>query len=85
MDYDLHEKFEVYQRCGVKEYVVWQTRGKRLDWFRLTNGEYVPLPLDADGVIESRIFPGLRLAVGSLLEGDLERVLSELRKGIETS
>ena len=83
-EYDLHEKLEVYQHHGVQEYIVWQTIDERLDWFRLVEGEYVPMTPDKEGVIESQVFPGLRLAVGALLEGDLARVLSELQKGLAT-
>ncbi|MBI1924435.1 Uma2 family endonuclease [Candidatus Poribacteria bacterium] len=83
-DYDLHEKLEVYRRNGVKEYIVWQTQDERLDWFRLVEGEYVPLTPDEKGVILSEVFPGLRLAVRALLEGNLAGVLSELQKGIST-
>ena len=83
-DYDLHEKLEAYLRNGVAEYIVWQTQEGRLDWFRLVNGEYVPMVPDADGLIESQIFPGLRLAVNALMGGDLATVLFELQKGLET-
>ena len=38
-DYDLQDKLEVYRRCGVQEYIVWQTQEKHLDWFQLVNGE----------------------------------------------
>ena len=82
-DYDLHEKLEVYCRNGVQEYLVWQTQDKRLDWFQLIESEYVPLTPDADGVIQSQVFPGLRLAVEALLEGELAFVLAELQKGLE--
>ena len=84
-DYDLQDKFEVYQRCGVQEYIVWQTQDRRLDWFQLVNGEYVALIPDAEGVIESRIFPGLRLAVAALLAGDWAKVSSELQTGLQTT
>ncbi len=84
-DYDLHEKLEAYLRNGVAEYIVWQTQERRLDWFRLVNEEYVPMLPDAEGSIESQIFPGLRLAVNALIEGDLAAVLSELQKGLETA
>ena len=83
-DYDLHEKLEAYLRNGVAEYIVWQTQEGRLDWFRLVNEEYVPMVPDAEGLIESQTFPGLRLAVNTLMEGDLATVLSELQKGLET-
>ncbi len=84
-DYDLHEKLEVYRCNGVQEYIVWRTQDERLDWFRLVEGEYVPLTPDEDGVIQSQMFPGLRLAVRALLEGNLAFVLSELQKGISTA
>ena len=32
----------------------------------------------------SRVFPGLRLAVAALLQGDLATVLVELQKGLQT-
>ena len=83
-DYDLHEKLEAYLRNGVAEYIVWQTQEGRLDWFRLGNEEYVPMSPDAEGLIESQTFPGLRLAVNALMGGDLATVLSELQKGLET-
>ena len=83
--HDLHEKLEAYQRNGVQEYIVWQTQARRLDWFRLVDGKYVPLTPDADGVIHSEVSPGLCLAVDALLAGNLALVLSELRKGLSTA
>jgi Uma2 family endonuclease len=85
VDYDLQDKFEIYQRCGVQEYIVWQTQDRRLDWFQLVNGEYVALTPNAEGVIESRIFPGLRLAVAALLAGDWTKVSLELQTGLQTT
>lgn len=83
--YDLHEKLRVYRRSGVQEYVVWRVYDKQLDWFRLINGEYVPLAPDASGVIHSQVFPGLRLLASALLSGDLASVLAELQKGLGTA
>ena len=83
-DYDLHEKLDAYLRNGVAEYIVWQTQEGRLDWFRLVNEEYVPMVSNAEGLIESQTFPGLRLALKALIEGDLAAVLSELQKGLGT-
>ena len=85
VDYDLREKPGVYCRTGVREYVVWQTLDKRPDWFRLAESEYLSLTPDTDGTVHSEVFPGLRLAVPALLEGDLARGLSELQKGLETA
>ncbi len=84
-DYDLQDKLEVYRRCGVQEYIVWQTQEKRLDWFQLVNKEYVTLAPNAEGVIESQVFPGLRLAVAALLTGDRAKTSSELGAGLQTT
>jgi Uma2 family endonuclease len=83
--YDLHDKMNVYRRNGIQEYIVWQTYEKRLDWFRLREEEYVLMTSDESGIVKSEVFPGLRLAVAALLEGDLAEVLSELQKGLETN
>ncbi len=80
--YDLHEKKKIYRRNGVKEYIVWRVKDQQLDWFTLQEGAFVQLAPDANGIIESTVFPGLRLAIPSLLTGDMQTVLAELQKGI---
>jgi Uma2 family endonuclease len=82
--YDLHEKLNVYRRNGVREYVVWQTFDKKLNWFKLRGQEYVTLEPDADGVIKSEVFPGLWLATNALLQGNLAEVLAVLQSGLNT-
>ena len=62
----------------MQEYLVWQVYEQRIDWWSLDNGQYVPLVRDAAGIIESKIFPGLRLNVAALLAGDLPAVLAAL-------
>jgi Uma2 family endonuclease len=84
VSYDLHEKRRVYHRSGVQEYVVWRVYDKQVDWFCLERDEYVSLMPDESGVVHSRVFPGLRLAVRALLTGDLAAVLAELQEGLET-
>jgi Uma2 family endonuclease len=76
--YDLHAKKEAYRRAGVPEYIVWRTIDGQIDWFRLHGGEYVRVEPDADGIIESEVFPGLRLAVDSMLAGDVAGVLAAI-------
>jgi Uma2 family endonuclease len=74
--YDLNAKMESYRRNGVQEYVVWRIYDRQVDWFRLEEGRYVVLPPDSEGVIHSRLFPGLCLDAPALLAGDLARVLA---------
>ena len=40
---------------------------------------------NAEGVIESQVFPCLRLAVAALLAGDIVQVSSELPTGLQTT
>ncbi len=79
---DLGDKKRAYRRNGIKEYLVWQVFEGKLDWFSLQDGEYVPLPVDADGVMRSRVFPGLWLAVADLLAGNMPQVLAVLQTGL---
>lgn len=79
--YDLHDKKDAYRRAGVLEYVAWRVLDEAIDWFRLQNGEYVHIQPDADGMIESTTFPGLRLNVTAMLAGDRAGVLAALGVG----
>ncbi len=76
--YDLHDKMRAYRRNGVREYVVWRVLDQAVDWFRLTEGEYVRVEPDERGIIESAVFAGLRLHVAMMLTGDLAGVLAHL-------
>ena len=79
---DLPDKLRAYRRNGVQEYLVWRVLERQIDWFVLSDGEYRPLAATAGGMLESRVFPGLRLAVDALLHGDIAGVLAELRNGL---
>jgi len=78
VSYDLHAKKRVYERNGVKEYIVWRTLDCQIDWFILENGKYVNLTPDDAGVIHSREFDGLRLNITAILNGDMALVLGSL-------
>lgn len=83
---DLHQKFNIYRRTGVQEYIVWRTQDHALDWFRLDEtGNYERVEPDADGILRSEMFPGLWLAVAKLLNGELAAVLTELQNGIASA
>ncbi|MBR8827140.1 MAG: Uma2 family endonuclease [Gomphosphaeria aponina SAG 52.96 = DSM 107014] len=81
--YDLYDKKRAYRRNGVKEYFVWQVYEQQLDWFRLTNDEYVCLSPDG-GILRSEVLPGLWLAVDAWVGGDMGRVLAVLQEGINS-
>jgi Uma2 family endonuclease len=75
---DLRDKRRAYCRNGVREYIVWRVAEGRLDWFCLEGDEYQPQAPDAQGLLHSRVFPGLRLPVESLLACDTAKVLAAL-------
>jgi Uma2 family endonuclease len=75
---DLRDKRRAYCRNGVREYLVWVVSEKRVEWFILEDDEYVPQQPDAQGLLHSRVYPGLRLPVASLLACDTARVLAAL-------
>jgi Uma2 family endonuclease len=81
---DLNLKLQVYQRNGVQEYIVWETRSNRLTWFSLQKGQYVSLVPDKQGMIHSQIFPGLCLDVQALLTNDLRTVIAVLQHSIDS-
>jgi Uma2 family endonuclease len=83
--YDLHDKLRVYRRNGVQEYLVWRVSDEEVDWFELQEGRYVALPADADGIVRSRVFPGLWLAAEALLDGDLAAVLRVVQSGLASA
>ncbi len=81
--YDLYEKKRVYRRNGVQEYIVWQVYDRRISWFSLEEGEYIELLPDQHGSIESRIFPGLVLAITATIDQDLKQILTLLQSGLD--
>lgn len=82
--YDLHEKFTVYRRNGVREYLVWRVDDGAVDWFVLEGSEYHRQEPDIDGHLKSRTFPGLWLDPAALLAHDAGGVLAALQKGLAT-
>jgi Uma2 family endonuclease len=80
--YDLVTKHEVYRRNGVREYLIHRVYDGAIDWFALRDGQYEPLPVDADGIIRSLAFPGLWLKAASLVDQDMPEVLRVLQLGL---
>ncbi|WP_269086023.1 Uma2 family endonuclease [Chroogloeocystis siderophila] len=71
-----YDQKNAYRRNGVQEYIIWQIYENKLDWFELSEGEYRQLEPDKEGVVRSRVFPGLWLAITALLEGKMTQVLA---------
>lgn len=82
---DLHAKFKVYRRSGVREYLVWQTETRRIDWWALREDDYFLIAANEHGIIASRVFPGLRLDVPAMLADDMRRVMQALQAGLASA
>ena len=82
--FDLNEKKADYARAGVREYIVVELEPDRLHWFFLRDGQFEDLPVAADGIHRSEVFPGLWLDAAALLAEDLDRVVGVLEQGLQT-
>lgn len=56
----------------------------RLSCFELRDSQYEQIDSDSDGVIYSRVFPGLNIAMLPLLTGDMAGGMADLRKGLKS-
>lgn len=81
---DLNRKKHDYQKAGVREYVVLALRMQQVFWFVRQRGKYREVPLPADGLFRSRVFPGLWLDAEALLRSQRPRVLAALRRGLSS-
>lgn len=77
-------KKQVYRRNGVQEYIVWQSFENKLDWVELIDAEYQPILPDEQGIIRSRVFPGLWLKADALLSGDRLAVVQTVQAGVQS-
>ena len=82
---DVRDKLASYRRALVMEYLVWRTEDQAVDWWMLEEDEYRPLPAEGDGILRSRIFPGLWLDKHALLAGDGPKVLTKLQEGLKSA
>lgn len=81
---DLGAKLQAYRRNGVAEYLVLLPREQEVRWFSFAAGETVQIEPDADGVLRSRVFPGLYFQPTLFWQGNLAGVLAVLRNGLAT-
>lgn len=83
--YDFHTKRRIYEQCGVQECLIWRVYDQEIDWFSLQENQYVVLKPNEQGVIFSRVFPDLVLAVSDLLAGRYAQVLATLQQHLPSS
>jgi Uma2 family endonuclease len=82
--YDLHQKLDLYEEAGVKEYIAVLIYEREVRWHRLTKKGYQLRGPGADGIHRSVVFPGLWLDGKALLAGDMARVLAVLQDGLKS-
>ena len=82
---DLGPKSRLYERTGVREYIVAVAPAKHLIWKARVDGKFQPIEPDADGIIRSRCFPGLWLDAAALWSQDQARLFAVLHEGLATA
>ena len=72
---DSHDKLRAYCRNRVPEYLIWLVSERRLKWFVLEDDTYIEISPDAQGMLRSRICPGLVLPIEGALRCDAAAVV----------
>lgn len=77
---DRGDKFREYEQGGVREYWMLDSQRRRAEFYRVgSDGFYVPVSPDADGVYRSEVLPGFWLKVDWLWQRPLPRLLEILK------
>ena len=84
VSYDLHEKLEIFERNGVREYIAWLVEDRSIEWFVLRGGRFERLAPGEGGIYRSEVFPGLWLDPLALVQGDMESVMHAAQQGLAT-
>jgi Uma2 family endonuclease len=82
---DTGKKRSLYERSGVREYLIVRPKEQHISWLELAQGKYHDLKPDADGLLQSRIFPGLWLDSTALWNGDLSGLAESTQRGAATA
>jgi Uma2 family endonuclease len=84
VSYDLTEKLKVYERNGIREYIVWRVVDRQVNWLVLREAGYESLAPSEDGILRSTIFPGLWFDPSALLDKNFGRLLNVLDHGLDS-
>jgi Uma2 family endonuclease len=82
---DLNAKMRDYERYGVQEYLVVIMREREVRWFVRRKDRFTPMKPDADGVLKSKLFPGLWLDTAGVFDRTARRLLATLRQGLASA
>jgi Uma2 family endonuclease len=81
---DSGAKLKLYERSGVREYIIVGPKAQRVIWRELVNDRYSEIAADGDSLCCSRVFPGLWLDPAALWQGDLAAIAAVVKKGVKT-
>lgn len=79
---DAGAKLRLYERSGVREYLIVQPGRRQLAWRELESGAYRVVEAGDDGIFRSRVFPGLWLDAAALWNDDVQALLATLQRGL---
>jgi Uma2 family endonuclease len=79
---DLNQKKRDYETFGVQEYLVILAPTQTVKWWELVEGEYQEIPVSGDGLLHSRVFPGLWLDPVGPFQATNRPLLHALRLGV---
>jgi Uma2 family endonuclease len=80
---DLGVKLDLYCRAGVREYLTVLLEAQEVVWRRLWRGRYREVAPDDDGLLRSRVFPGLWLDPTALWSPK-RSIQTALKRGIRS-
>jgi Uma2 family endonuclease len=82
---DLGKKLKLYERMGVREYLIADAGKQQFLWKELMPDlRYQPVEPDADGIFHSRCFPGLWLKADALWRRDTLELFAVVQRGLAT-
>ena len=78
-------KLRLYERSGVREYLIVRPKKRQVIWRELIEGEYREMVAGKDGILRSRVFPGLWLGPAALWNGDFAGLAAVVQLGTATA
>ena len=77
-------KQRLYERSGVLEYIIVKPQKRQIVWNELAAGKYREIQPGADGLLRSRVFPGLWLNAEALWNNDHTALSKAIQQGTST-
>ena len=74
-------KQRLYERSGVREYLIVKTKKRQISWNELVEGKYREIQPGEDGLLRSRVFPGLWLNTTALWNCDYGGLYAGVQQG----